>query len=293
MSMKEDYQEYLARRTAYAKEAPMSQYFLNNYSRYVDPFRIYGNLYYVGDSWVCVHLIDTGRGLLLLDAGNVGATSMLVHSIWKLGFNPADIRWIVVSHGHLDHIGAVDFMRKLFGTQILLGAPDAEMFEKYPGRSFIQGGTDLAQQLFRPDRIIHDNDHIRFGDIDFRFRLVPGHSDGAIACFFPVTENGIQKQVGFYGGFGFNTLTKEYLQEIGDFNYTMRNTYLSSLRKVRDERVDIFIGNHTDDVSLVEKRKRMEIEPTNNPFIDENAWGVYLDKRRDDLLKFMRDPSNQ
>ena len=292
MGMKNDYQCYLARRAAYAKEAPMSEYFLDNYNRYAEPFRIYGDLYYVGDSWVCVHLIDTGDGLLLLDAGNVGATAMLIHSIWKLGYDPADVRWIVLSHGHLDHFGAVNFFTKMFNTEILMGAPDAEMFRHSPERSFIQDGTDFAEQLFEPNRVIYDNDVIRFGNVDMYFRLVPGHSSGAISCFFSMSENGISKRVGFYGGFGLNTLTKEYLQEIGDPQYTMRNTYLASLKKVRDEHVDIFIGNHTDDVSLEEKRQQMKAQPDKNPFLDEHAWGAYLDKRKDRLIAFMQDPEN-
>lgn len=292
MTMKMEYQEYLGRREAYATEVPMSQYFLDNYSRFVEPFRIYGNLYFVGDSWVCVHLIDTGDGLLLLDGGNVGATAMLVHSIWKLGFDPANVRWMVLSHGHLDHIGGVEFMRKLFGTQILMGKPDAEMFQKYPERSFIQQGTDFAQQLFQPDRTIEDGDSIKFGGTTVEFRLVPGHSAGAIACFFPAVENGITKRVEFYGGFGFNTLTKSYLEEIGDLQFTMRTTYLNSLQKVRNEKVDIFIGNHTDDVNLEQKREIMRKNPRINPFVDGAAWSKYLDKRKAALLNFMADPAN-
>ncbi|MFD0704750.1 hypothetical protein ACFQY8_03175 [Alloscardovia venturai] len=61
-------------------------------TRYVHPFRILGDVWFVGDSWVSVHLIDTGNGLLLTDAGNVGATAQLIQSIWEAGFNPADVK---------------------------------------------------------------------------------------------------------------------------------------------------------------------------------------------------------
>ena len=207
MSMKAEYAAYLKSREDYARNIPMSEYFLENYDRYVEPFRIYGDLYYVGDSWVCVHLIDTGDGLLLLDAGNLGATAMLIHSIWKLGFDPADIRWVIVSHGHLDHFGSVNFLKKLFGTEVLLGAPDAEMLKERPECSFIHQSPNIAEKLFTPDRVIHDAETIRFGNLDVYFRLVPGHSFGPISCFFNMQENGVSKRVGFYGGFGFNTLS--------------------------------------------------------------------------------------
>ena len=118
MSMRSEYEEYIARQEK-LKPHPMAKYWINQESRYVKPFRMYGNLYYVGDDWVCAHLVDTGDGLLLFDAGNCGggATAMLVQAIWEAGFNPTDVKWLVLSHGHVDHIGAVNFFRRMFGDR--------------------------------------------------------------------------------------------------------------------------------------------------------------------------------
>lgn len=127
MSMKEDYQNYCERRAEFEKN-PMSKYWTEQNTRYMEPFRMFGNVYYVGDSWVCVHLIDTGDGLLLIDAGNCENTAMLIYSIWKAGFDPADVKWLIISHGHVDHIGGAKFMREMFGTKIYMGAPDAAMY---------------------------------------------------------------------------------------------------------------------------------------------------------------------
>mgnify|MGYP001712241770 CR=1 FL=1 len=69
MSIKQEYEDYAARREALAK-THFGPIWLNPLDRYVHPFRIWGNVWYVGDSWVCVHLIDTGDGLLLIDSGN-------------------------------------------------------------------------------------------------------------------------------------------------------------------------------------------------------------------------------
>ena len=133
MSMRSEYEAYIGRQEK-LKKNPMAGVWMNQESRYVKPFRMYGNLYYVGDDWVCAHLVDTGDGLLLFDAGNCGggATAMLVQAIWEAGFNPADVRWLVLSHGHVDHIGAVNFFRRMFGTKIFLGAPDGDMFRTRP-----------------------------------------------------------------------------------------------------------------------------------------------------------------
>lgn len=290
MSMKEDYQNYLDRRAEFLK-GPMSRIWVNQESRYVKPFQIYGNLYYVGDSWVCAHIVDTGEGLLLFDAGNCGAEAMLIQAIWEAGFNPADVKWLVMSHGHVDHIGAANFFKRMFGTKLYLGAPDAEMYRTRPELSVIQDSTDFMDELFVPDVEIHDGDKIRFGNTDVQFYLVPGHTEGCIACFFDVTDGKEKKRVGYYGGFGFNTLQKDFLIEIGDPTFEMRKIYLESIKKVRDEKVEIFMANHTNNNDLLSRRRYMLDHPGENPFVDDKLWKNYLDMKYDDLLKLMEDPA--
>ena len=121
----------------------MAKIWRNQEARYVHPFRIFGNVWYVGDDWVCVHLIDTGDGLLLIDSGNMGATAMLVNAIWEAGFNPADVKWIVLSHGHLDHIGGAGYFRNMYGD-VALSESGLEQFGRvllgYPS-IFVVGQT--------------------------------------------------------------------------------------------------------------------------------------------------------
>ena len=283
MALRETYEMYKSRRDA-IKNGPKAHFWVNQENRYVKPFKIYGNLYYVGDDWVCSHLVDTGDGLLLFDGGNCGASAMLVQAIWEAGFNPADVRWLIASHGHMDHIGAANFFRRMFGTKLFLGAPDAQMFRERPELSMIQESPNCMDALFAPDVEIQDGDVMRFGNTEIQFYLVPGHTEGCIACFFDVKEGEETKRAGYYGGFGFNTLQEEYLKEIGDTDFTMRRRYLESLKKVRDEKVDIFMGNHTANNDLMAKRAYMQEHPGENPFLDGEAWGTYLDRRRDELL---------
>lgn len=292
MSMRSEYEEYKARQ-AKLLENPMSRFWINQESRYVKPFQMYGNLWYVGDSWVCAHIVDTGNGLLLFDAGNCGnaATAMLVNAIWEAGFNPADVKWLVLSHGHVDHIGAVNFFKRMFGTKIYLGEPDARNFREHPELALIHESTDYMDELFTPDVEIHEGDVIDFGRTEVTFHLAPGHTDGVISCFFDVTDGAEVKRVGYYGGFGFNTLQKAYLQEIGDETFSRRKIYLESIQKVINEKVDIFMPNHTNNVDLLNKRQYMIEHPDENPFVDETAWKTYLQMKYDDLVKFMADPA--
>lgn len=292
MTMKERYDTYMTARQEVLSRK-MSGYFYNQEARYVHPFRLYGNVWYVGDSWVCVHLIDTGDGLLLIDSGNCGATAMLIQAIWEAGFNPADVKWIIHSHGHLDHIGAAMFFKRMFGTKLYLGTQDAQMFREHPEQSIIQDTYNLMDELFEPDYEIKEGDVLTFGNTTMEFFEVPGHTAGCIACFFDAYNGDEVKRCGYYGGFGFNTLTKENLIEIGDPEYKTRQIYLDSLAKVRDQRVEIFLANHCVNNDTLTRREQLLANPDgSNPFVDDTLWGSYLDEKRDALLKFMDDPAN-
>ncbi len=292
MSMRSDYEAYQA---AYRKAAsgPMARYWVDQESRYVHPFRLYGNVWYVGDTWVCVHLIDTGDGLLLIDSGNCGTTGMLVQAIWEAGFNPADVKWIIHSHGHVDHIGAAMFFKRMFGTKLYLGRQDAQMFREHPEQALIHESGNIFDELFVPDYEIKEGDVLTFGNTTMTFYEVPGHTAGCIACFFDAFNGDEVRRCGYYGGFGFNTLQKAFLQEIGDDGFKMRQVYLDSIAKVRDQKVEIFLANHCINNDTLGRRDQLLADPTGpNPFVNDTLWASYLDEKRDALLQFMADPKN-
>lgn len=77
--------------------SPTQEYMHRPYLMNRAPFQIRGNLYFVGNLWCSSHLIDTGEGLILLDTPCAGSMPGLIHNIWKLGFNPEDLKYIIVS----------------------------------------------------------------------------------------------------------------------------------------------------------------------------------------------------
>ena len=92
---------------------------------------------------------------------------MLVNAIWEAGFKPEDVKWIVLLHGHLDHIGGAQFFQRMFGTKLYMGEPDAYDFIHNPEISLIQESGNLADEVFTVDYSIKDKEHIDFGGIDF------------------------------------------------------------------------------------------------------------------------------
>lgn len=134
----------------------------------------------------------------------------------------------------------------MFGTQ---SESDAITKDQQPELVYLQDTHNLGEDLYPVDHVSRDGDILRFRNLTIQCRLVPGHTKGCVALFFPVTENDRTIRAGYYSGFGFNTLTKAYLTEIGDTTYSMRQVYLYSLCSVMDEPAGLFLGNHTDNIT--------------------------------------------
>ena len=101
----------------------------------IEPFRIVGNVYFVGTYQASCHLIDTEEGLILIDPGYLNTLYLVVRSIYELGFRPEDIKYIVNTHWHADHTEATVPMVELSGAKTLIGREDAQKAKKYFGRT--------------------------------------------------------------------------------------------------------------------------------------------------------------
>lgn len=287
MDFESQYRDYMQRQGKLAEGNPYLDFCFHPGKYYEHPFQIFGNLWYVGNKTVCMHLIDTGDGLLLFDTGAFEQQPMLIQAIWEAGFNPADVKWLIHAHAHVDHIGGAQLFKDMFGTQLLLGEPDARMMREHPGKTFIYDSHYDFMQPFPVDVEIHDGDVMTFGNTTVRFVMVPGHTEGCLCSFFDVTDGKEVKRAGYFGGYGFITLNREYLEFCGDSDLTMRRTFMQSLQKVRDEKVDIFLGNHPFDNKTIEKRQYMLEHPGENPFLNSDAFGEKMNAVMADLQKLI------
>lgn len=229
--------------------------FANHYEGEMEPFRIISNVYFVGTFPASSHLIDTGDGLILIDTGYADTLHLLVNSIYKLGFSPYDVKYIIHTHWHWDHTEATAAFVHMTGAKTFIGEKDEENVKKY----------------FTPDELLKDGDVISLGNTKIEVVETPGHTKGTISLFFETEENGIKYQVGTFGGAGANTLAK------GMFDYdNCRSDYLKSLNLLRERKVDVFIGNHVWN-NDTEKKSVILKETGENKFIDSNLWYEFLD----------------
>lgn len=231
----------------------------------MEPFKIIGNVYFVGTFQASCHLIDTGEGLVLIDPGYSNTLYLVVRSIYELGFNPKDIKYIINTHWHGDHTEATAAMVDLSGAKTLIGRDDEEKAKKY----------------FVPDSLISDGDTLSLGNTTISFLETPGHTKGTISLFFDTEDNGKTYRVGMFGGAGANTMAQ------GHFDYDgCREDYRNSLHRLQKEKVDVFIGNHVWNNDTAVKGELL-LKTGVNKFIDQNLWHEFLtfcEKRLDDVI---------
>ena len=237
----------------------------------MEPFRIWEDLYYVGDKMLCMHLVDTGEGLLLFDCGYGHTTHMIEQSIEALGFDCRDLKWIVVTHGHFDHFGSGDALREKYGCKIYMSRVDTELIRENLGRALLDYGPHPMQMCW-PDETIEDGQILTFGNIKVRCVLAPGHTYGVMAFFFEVGG----KKIGTWGGTGMTSLHGAWCRDLG-LPARKAEVMLESVKKLRAEQVEINLGNHPPQNCTLEKRQWMLEHHDENPFIDHRCWGMMLD----------------
>ena len=252
------------------------------WTRTMPPFQILGNTWFVGSAPASSHIIDTGDGLILLDSGYQERLYLVINSIWQCGFSPYDIKYIIHSHGHVDHAAATRALAELTGAETFIGTGDLDMVNgKHPELNWA-GNLGASQPPFEPDHLINDGDKIKLGNVEIDCVTTPGHTPGTISFFWNIEDEGKIYRAGTFGGAGINTLRSEYIRSLGLEKENWRGDYRRSLARCRQEKVDIFIGNHVGQGQTAERYQKL-CAGDRYAFVDETAWQNFLDKCQDKL----------
>lgn len=264
------------------KAKKKARYYAEPSSKAIAPFRIADDLYYVGDQMVCVHLIRTDEGMILIDAGYPCAKHLLMESIIRLGFDPADVRWIILTHAHYDHFGASNEFRNLYGTKVAISAADAASMRENPAR--VSADPPEPPVI---DRELQDGEIFSFGGKKIRCVLSPGHTLGVMSFFMDVTDCGKTYRAGMLGGVGHTSVALYYLLHYG-LPLDLPQRMLVTLEQMEKEHVDIHLGNHPANNHTLEKREQ-QLREGGNPFIDPESWGKFICKIRENYRKTIKE----
>lgn len=243
-----------------------------------EPFQILDNIYYVGNAWVGAYLIDTGEGLILMDSNFDEVIWLLFENIRKVGFEPEDIKLLLLSHGHFDHIGGARYVQELSGCKIYF--PKGDLFMLNERRDLLQGHvTD-----FRIDDFYDYDETITLGNTTIQPLHTPGHMVGCTSFCFNSNYKGKEYRVASHGGLGKNGLSCKELQDAG-LTVDLQKQYLESLEVMAGLAVDVFIPNHNsyfDIFSLADQNPG-----DHAAFIKPDAWRTVMRGRYRDFMTFL------
>ncbi|MDP2142280.1 MAG: MBL fold metallo-hydrolase [Gammaproteobacteria bacterium] len=157
---------------------------------YHEPVKVFDQLYFVGtnehSSWAAV----SDEGIMLIDTLYDYATGdAIVGGLRKLGFDPADIELVIISHGHGDHHAGAKYLQDEFGARVVMGADDWDLVER-----------DRRNPIPRRDIIAEDGMSFTMGNTTVTLHATPGHTDGTMSSIITVQDNGVEHVAALWGG---------------------------------------------------------------------------------------------
>ena len=196
---------------------------------HAEPAKVFDNLYYVGMTEYSAWAVTTSAGIILIDAiYDYSVEDEVVGGLKKLGLDPAQIKYVLVSHGHGDHAAGAKFLQDKFGARVVMSAADYDTL-------------DQQNPSWKPRRdiVATDGYKLTLGDTTLTLYLTPGHTVGTISTLVPVRDGGRSHLAAAWGGTAFNFgPIKERLQMYVDSSARFRDI-------VQKSGADVLIANHT------------------------------------------------
>jgi len=199
-------------------------------SWHAEPMKVFDNFYFVGMTEFSAWAVTTSAGIIVIDPlFDYSVEDEIVEGLRKLGLDPADIEYVLVSHGHFDHVGGAKLLQERFGARVLLSAADWDLLDR-----------DNAPWKPRRDMEITDGMKLTLGDTTLTMYLTPGHTNGTVSTLIPLRDGATNHVGALWGGTLFN-----FGPDAARFK-----SYAESAAKFREiataAGADVVLSNHTD-----------------------------------------------
>ena len=251
----------------------------------IPPVMLTDDIAFVGGTPVSSHCILAKDGLILLDTGYPGMLDGIAANMKALGLDIMDVKYILHSHGHIDHYGSTAELLRKTGAKSLIGREDADIVTGKRDLSWAKELELAPAECFTPDILFSDGDVLQLGGKTIRCVHAPGHTEGTYALFVNTSVHGTPMVAAMHGGVGVNSLSRKFLDSYG-LPRTLRDQFREGLYRLAREHVDIVLGNHPGQNDTEGKISRMRAG--SNPFVDSGEWNRFLtscEARLDDLLR--------
>lgn len=240
------------------------------------PHHIAGNIYYVGTRGLASFLITTPEGHILINSDLESTVPIIRDNVEKLGFHFSDVKILLISHAHFDHVAGSALIQKMTGAKYMVMDADVAEIESGGKTDFQYGDSPDAQfPATKVDRVLHDGDEVRLGDTVLVAHLTPGHTRGCTTWTMRVGDGGKALDVVIVGSPNVNAGYKlvnnaEYPQIAQDYELTFKT--LKALP------CDIFLGAHGSYYGMESKFARLN-QGGLNPFVDPEGYKSYVAER--------------
>lgn len=239
----------------------------------VEPFRIIGNIYYVGASDVTSYLIATPQGHILIDSGFAETVPQIKANVVRLGFKLEDVKILLINHAHYDHCGGLAELKKLTGARLFASPPDALVLEDGGASDFRFGGDKAFS--FTPvkvDEILKDGQEINLGGTTLKTYFTFGHTKGATSWTTDVAENGRKYKVIFAS----SVTTLDYSFVNNPKYPQIAEDFAKTYQTLKSIKADVFLSAHGGFFNLLEKAEKLRAGAKMNPFIDPQGYETFV-----------------
>jgi metallo-beta-lactamase class B len=248
----------------------------------IAPFKVMDNVYYVGPGSVSVWLVPTSAGLILIDTAQEPFVDYVVDNIRKVGFDPKNIKYILLTHGHLDHFGGANKIKALSGARVALTEGDWNFMEQQAKARPPKAGDEPPAR----DMVIKEGDTITLGDTKIKVYVLPGHTPASPAYEFTVYDN--KKP---YKGFVFGGPGPRNGVEGG-------TEFLKSIERLEKSFTDVQVAlnvhsylnsyPYPNNMGILELRDLKAKNPNGpNPFINNALWRQWLKDAHAGAVKYI------
>jgi metallo-beta-lactamase class B len=251
----------------------------DDYDKPAPPVRIHGNTYLVGTCGISSILIVGSEGDIVIDSGTEAGADLVAANIRKLGFNPTDIRILLSSHEHFDHVGGMARLEQLTGGRLYASADAAEVFKTgRPGADDPQAAILSSFPPARVDRVLHDGEEVRLDNLLVKAVATPGHTQGAMSWQWVSCDGGVCRTIVYA-----DSLTPVSAPGYKFSDHPERvAAFRASIAKVAALDCDILLTPHPSASKMIERLS------LGKPLLDTNACKAYaaqLTKQLDERLR--------
>ena len=216
---------------------------------FAEPAKVFDNLYFVGGKLHSSWALTTKEGIILIDTiYPYNSEELIIAGMKKVGLDPAQIKYVLISHAHGDHIGGAEMLQKRYGARVVMGGPDWEWVEKYPNR--------YKTMAPKRDIVATDGMKITLGETAVTIWLTPGHTPGTLSYTFTVLDQGKPVNVAYSGGTAFNFVNNTPDPGIKNFqNYIDSQKHMAA--KAAETKASVLLSNHSEFDNAVNKNRML------------------------------------